>query len=87
MNQNIQVGEKITLSDENETQAMEGMAVKEFTVTGIVDWPYYLSMERGASSIGDGSVDYFILVQPQAFNSEYYHEAFVQIKGAAELLC
>ena len=32
-------------------------------------------------------MDYFILVQPQAFNSEYYHEAFVQIKGAAELLC
>lgn len=86
MSQGAGLGDKITLSEENGLET-GGLEQKEFTVTGIVDWPYYLSMERGSSSIGDGSVDYFILTLPEAFNSEYYHEAFVAVKGARELLC
>ncbi len=87
MNQSIRVGDKITIAQENDEQSLNGLKQTEFTVTGIVDWPYYLSVERGSTSIGDGEVDYFILVQPQAFDSEYYHEAFVTVKGAKELLC
>lgn len=87
MNQSIRVGDKITIAQENDEQSLNGLKPTEFTVTGIVDWPYYLSVERGSTSIGDGEVDYFILVQPQAFDSEYYHEAFVTVKGAKELLC
>ena len=86
MSQGAGLGDKITLSEENGLET-GGLEQKEFTVTGIVDWPYYLSMESGSSSIGDGSVDYFILTLPEAFNSEYYHEAFVKVKGARELLC
>ena len=87
MNSRVKVGEKITLSEENPDSTLKGMAVNQFTVTGIVDWPYYLSVDRGSSSVGDGNVDYFILVPEQAFSSDYYHEAFISVKGGAELLC
>lgn len=87
MNGRVKVGEKITLSEENPESTLKGMTVTQFTVTGVVDWPYYLSVDRGSTSVGDGSVDYFILAPAAAFDSDHYNEAFVSVKGGEELLC
>ena len=41
-----QVGSTITLSDQNSQDTMDLLNSHEFTVTGIVDSPYYISFQR-----------------------------------------
>lgn len=82
-----QVGSTITLSDQNSQDTMELLNSHEFTVTGIVDSPYYISFQRGTASIGNGNISCFMIVPEEAFSSDYYLELFATVDGASKLLC
>ena len=40
--------------------------------------PLYLDVDRGTSSLGDGTVDAFVLIPPEGFDSEYFTELYVK---------
>lgn len=82
-----QVGSTITLSDQNSQDTMDLLNSHEFTVTGIVDSPYYISFQRGTASIGNGNISCFMIVPEEDFSSDYYLELFATVDGASELLC
>ena len=54
------------------------------TVTAIVNSPLYLSLDRGTSSLGDGSVAGFVLLPDEAFDLDYCTVAYLTLRGAAE---
>lgn len=56
-----------------------------FTVTGIVHSPLYISMDRGTSSLGDGSVSGFVLLPEDSFGLDYFTQCSIHAAGAAEL--
>ncbi len=74
------IGDKITISNNNSEQTLELLHEKEFTVVGIVQWPYYIYLTRGYTNIGDGQLDSFYLVPQDAFSSPYYLEVFLREK-------
>lgn len=81
----LNVGSKITLESGKETDILDSLKTKEFTIVGTAQTPYYLSFEKGASDIGSGSINNFIMIPEEDFNMDYYTEVFVTIDGAKEL--
>ena len=82
-----QLGDTITLSSATDTETEDILSVTEFTVVGAVTSPYYLSLERGTTSIGNGTLNGFLAVQEDAFSLDYYTQICVRMTGAAELGC
>lgn len=73
------IGQTIHLSVDNEEDTLDSFRTKEFTITGIANASYYIQFERGNTSIGNGKVDGFMYVLPEAFDSEIYTEVFVRL--------
>ena len=45
----------------------------------------YISIERGTSSLGSGSLEAFVLIPPEGFDTEYFTELYVKCSGDFEL--
>lgn len=77
------IGKKITIenTDTNEDNTPI-ITQKELTIVGIADTPIYISSERGNTSIGNGSVKYFIYVKDDVINLDYYTEICATVKDA-----
>ena len=63
----------------------EGLVCREFTVVGLADSPLYLSIDRGTSTLGDGSVAGFVLLTEDSFAMEAWTVAYLRAAGAAAL--
>lgn len=79
------IGDKINLSSGTEDDLKDTLKNKEYTIVGIGGSANYLSFERGSSNIGNGKIDSFIVVVPEAFSLEAYTEIYVSVFGAREL--
>lgn len=60
------IGQTIRLSDNNEQDTLDMFAYREYTVVGIAESPCYLDVDRGTSTLGDGTVYAFMLIPPRA---------------------
>ncbi len=79
----LDVGDKLELvMDENN----EGDLTRtSYTIVGVVNCPLYVSTDRGASSLGSGSVDAFVFVPGENFTYDYYTAAYFTGEGLAAL--
>jgi len=75
------LGTKVTVSDDNEENALDSLAVKEFTVVGYISSPLYMDMNRGTTTVGNGSLSNYFYVLPEALDMEYYAEINITIPG------
>lgn len=57
----------------------------QFTVVGIADWSMHVNFERGTTTIGNGSIDSFLLVPEEAFSQEVYTDVYLTLTAAQEL--
>ena len=73
------LGQKIKLSEENEEDDLENFKGTEFTIVGVVKSSYYIQFERGNTSLGTGTVNGFMYLCPEAYDSEAYTEIFVKL--------
>ncbi len=71
----------VTLSEDDE----DSLVFSSFRIVGTVRSPYYISVERGSASIGSGSVQGYVYLKENAFNTDCYTIAYLKIKGAMEL--
>lgn len=76
------IGQKITVSETGEDDIL---AYREYTITGLARSPLYISIERGTSSLGSGSLEAFVLIPPEGFDTEYFTELYVKCSGDFEL--
>lgn len=58
---------------------------KEFTIVGIAESPLYISSERGNTTIGNGSINFFIYTEPEVISTDYYTNIYCTVKGTKEL--
>lgn len=77
------LGDTITIPADNKESSLELVSPRELKVVGIVSSPLYVTFDRGTSTIGSGSVDFFLLLPPEAFVSDYYLEVYLTLNGAA----
>ena len=80
-------GEVYTLSDDNKNleDLQETCTFDSLTVVGLVQSPYYISIESEPSTVGTGKVSLVMFVPSDAFDADYYTDVFVSVTGAAAL--
>lgn len=74
----IVLGDKITLADLSNAEEFP-LKYKEYTVVGRYNTPMYVSIsQRGSTTIGDGSLDAFMIVPETDFTQDVYTEIYVK---------
>lgn len=80
------IGTILTLSEENDEDTDEMFEQKTFRIVGTVNSPYYANYERGTTSLGNGTIQGFMLIEREAFDCDYDTEIFVRINtGNAQI--
>lgn len=80
------IGKTVIL--ENNDVDMHGNSVfsqKEFTIVGVTTSPLYISNERGSTSIGNGTIGFYIYTKDDVINLNYYTNIYVKVHGTKEL--
>ena len=81
----LEIGDRITLSSQNEESVFDDFSARELTVTGFVRSPYYMSMVREQTTVGSGSLDEIIYVWDTAYTMDYYTTVYATAEGAKGL--
>ena len=71
------IGKTVRVGIGNEEDVLDLFSETEFVITGLAGSPRYISFERGATSLGSGKLEGFIIVPPEAFDGDIYHELLV----------
>ncbi|MFV0412719.1 MAG: FtsX-like permease family protein [Oscillospiraceae bacterium] len=79
------LGDTLKISNKNTEQSLELLSTTEFTVVGRASSPSYISFQRGNTTIGDGSLSFFLYVPQSSFTGEVYTEIFLTAWGAEGL--
>ena len=78
----IEIGEKIKF-DKTVKSRTSGkdedipLECTEYTVVGKVKSPLYISFQKGKTTIGNGTISYYMMILPQDFSGERYTELFL----------
>ncbi len=79
----LQVGDTLELTlDEGGEDDLKNHA---YTIVGVVNSPLYVGLDRGASSLGNGSVDAFVYIPGENFTFDHYTCAYFTGVGLAAL--
>ncbi len=78
-----EIGDQITLESGSPEDLSDTLKEETYTIVGSGTLPYYMEMDRGSGTVGDGSLDAFLVVLPEVFEQQdVYTEAYVQAEGA-----
>ncbi|MGI6108661.1 MAG: FtsX-like permease family protein [Eubacteriaceae bacterium] len=74
----VEIGGQIEVTDESQTEdTLSHLTTRTFTVVGYVRDPLYISIERGSTNVGKGTLDNYIIVLESSFNYERYTDAWI----------
>ena len=80
------LGTTITLTDSNDPDSLEKAVQKTFTIVGYVSTPLYMDMNRGTTSVGNGSLADYFYVPKAALDNDYYTEIHLRLDGSHKIL-
>lgn len=85
---NLQIGDTVLLDSGEEDESLEDtLLLNEYTIVGAGTSPFYLSLDRGTSTIGNGSVSGFGILLPEAFTLDVYTEIYLTVDDAETYIC
>lgn len=79
----LEVGDTLRLKTQGDYA--DALTTSTFTIVGTVVSPYYISVERGTSTLGTGQVSAYVYLPASSFDMDYYTSAFLLVDGAKEL--
>ena len=82
---NYKIGETIKLKSGTDDKVTDTLKTDELKVVGKGNSPYYISLSRGSTTIGTGTISGFIVVPEKTFDLDVYTEMYVQVAGAKDL--
>lgn len=82
-----QVGDTITIKSGTDEALSETLIEDTYVIVGSCITSYYLSLERGTTTIGNGVLDSFIMIPADNFSYETFTELYITVNGAEALLC
>lgn len=87
-NYDMKIGDQLSFLTGTESGAASDTLVHtEFTVVGYGTSPFYISLERGTTTVGNGSVSGFAYLPADSFQLEAYTEVYLTVEGASQELC
>lgn len=80
----IEIGTKLVISKENEDYENidDKFNTLEYTVVGVVDNPFYYSVEGERSSIGSGKTNVLVYIDESSYALDVYTDFYITLKGA-----
>ncbi|MCL2322472.1 MAG: ABC transporter permease, partial [Oscillospiraceae bacterium] len=81
----LQIGDNIQLSLDNMTDYFDVFKSNAFTIVGVVSSPLYISGERGNTSLGNGSLQYYLYLDPSAYKLDVFTDVYVVMDGSHEI--
>ena len=79
------LGSQVVISSLNDESSIESMVYDTYTVVGYVGTPLYIDMNRGTTSVGNGSISNCFYLPSEGFDVDYYTEIHVTIPGEYDL--
>lgn len=80
---NYQIGDTITFLSPNDDDISDTLTEDTYTIVGIGSSPEYISFDRGSTTIGDGSIDSFVIVSPDSFALDVY--TYIDVRSTSAL--
>ncbi len=78
----LSVGDRISLRSGTEDALEDSLRQPVYTIVGSGTYSWFLNMDRGTSSVGNGDIDGFIAVLPEAFCLDFYTVVYARTEGA-----
>ena len=75
------LGMTVTILDSNEEDSLDSVTERTLTVVGYVATPLYMDMNRGTTSVGNGSLTGFFYVPAGTLDMDYIPEINITIPG------
>lgn len=79
-----EIGDTITFLTGDSSELSEVLKRDTYTIVGSGHSPLYFSIDRGSSTIGNGTISGFAVVTEEAFVVDVYTEMYVVAKGSKE---
>lgn len=80
------LGDSIVLGLDNMDEYDNTFAHDTFTIVGVVSSPLYISRhERGNTTLGGGSLDFYLYLHPDAYTMDIYTDAYVLMDSSNEI--
>lgn len=84
MRTTFNIGDTVSVyTTDSENPLSDSLVQDSWTVVGIVMNPQYISYERGNTTIGDGSIDTYIMIPESNFCYEVYTDVYLTMEDAA----
>ncbi len=83
----LQIGGFVTLTTGTDAKVFDTLASETFEIVGVGSSSYYLNGDMGTSTIGDGTVDGYVVIPQEAFVTDVYTSIYVQVEGAHNMDC
>ena len=78
----INLGDDIQLSLDNMDDYFDVFVSDTYTVVGVVSSPLYISFQRGNTTLGDGTLNYYLYLHPDAYKLEVYTDIYLNMNGS-----
>lgn len=75
------IGQTIYLSRDNEETTLENLAHESYTIVGLTATPLYMNLQRGSTTIGNGSLSTYFYLPKDGFAMDIYTEIGVTLEG------
>ena len=75
------LGTQLRILDSNTDDTLDALVYKTYTIVGYVASPLYMDMNRGTTSVGNGSLANCLYVPGEGLNVDYFVEINVTLEG------
>ena len=79
------LGTEITISSGNEENTLDMLLHDTYTVVGYVASPLYMDMNRGTTSVGNGSLTNCLYLPSEGIDTDVYSEIHITIPGVYDV--
>lgn len=81
-----EIGDMIEIESGTDAELTDTLKNTSYKIVGSGNSPLYFSLDRGSSTIGNGSVTGFMIVSAEAFELEVFTEIYAMVDGAEDAL-
>ena len=83
----FKTGDALTFKAADGAKLSDILSNDTYTITGFAMSPFYLTFQRGSTTIGNGSVSAFVMLDSSEFTQDYYNQIYVTSDDLKELNC
>lgn len=83
----LSIGESVTFKTGTDENIFDTLAAETYEIVGVCASSYFLNGDMGTSTIGDGTVDGYVVIPQDAYVTNVYTSIYVQVAGAKALDC